>query len=76
MNCAGLNPGVSRDSALYLMDYKCPLSPGHSHKAAGLRAHTAATLEEQLLSYGENAENQGEEEEQYLEEEVLQVRSG
>lgn len=32
----------------------------------------SATLEEQLLSYSENAENEGEEEE-YLEEEVLQV---
>lgn len=32
----------------------------------------AATLEEQLLRYSENAENEGEEE-AYLEEEVLQV---
>lgn len=75
MNCAGLNPGVSGDSALYLMDYKCPRSPGHSHKAAGPRAHMATTLGEQLLSYSENAENQGKGEEEYLEEEVLQVRS-
>lgn len=72
MNCAGLNPG---DSSLYVMDYKCPRSPGHSHKAAGSRAHMAATLEEQLLSYSENAENQSEGEEEYVEEEVLQVRS-
>lgn len=33
--------------------------------------HTVPTLEEQLLSFSENAENEGEEE--YLEEEVLQV---
>lgn len=33
-----------------------------------------AALEEQLLSYSENAENEGEEEE-YLEEEVLQVHA-
>ncbi|XP_044039737.1 LOW QUALITY PROTEIN: calmodulin-binding transcription activator 2 [Siniperca chuatsi] len=73
---AGLNPGASRDSPLYLMDYEsaCPASPGHAHTyphahaAGGRRAHTAATLEEQLLSYSENAENEGEEE--YLEEEV------
>ncbi|KAM9335669.1 calmodulin-binding transcription activator 2 [Symphorus nematophorus] len=78
----GLNPGGSRDSPLYLMDYEstCPPSPGHTHAyphthaptAGGRRAHMAATLEEQLLSYSENAENEGEEEE-YLEEEVLQV---
>ncbi|XP_075941072.1 LOW QUALITY PROTEIN: calmodulin-binding transcription activator 2 [Anarhichas minor] len=67
----GLNPGGSRDSPLFLMDYEstCPPSPAHTHThpAAGRRA-----LEEQLLSYGENAENEGEEEE-FLEEEVLQV---
>uniref|UniRef100_A0A3B4Z441 Calmodulin binding transcription activator 2 n=1 Tax=Stegastes partitus TaxID=144197 RepID=A0A3B4Z441_9TELE len=72
---AGLAPGGSRDSPLYLMDYESA-SPGHAHgygqTAAGRPAHTAATLEEQLLSYSENAENEGEEEE-YLEEEVLQV---
>nr|XP_046236686.1 calmodulin-binding transcription activator 2 isoform X2 [Scatophagus argus] len=76
----GLNPGGSRDSPLYLMDYEsaCPPSIGHTHiyphthAAGGQRAHMAAALEEQLLSYSENAENEGEEEE-YLEEEVLQV---
>lgn len=75
MNPAGLNHGGSRDSPLYLMDYEsaCPPSPGHTHTyphthTAG--GHMAATLE--LLSYSENAENEGEEEE-YLEEEVLQV---
>ncbi|XP_078020371.1 calmodulin-binding transcription activator 2 isoform X2 [Epinephelus lanceolatus] len=72
----GLNPSGSRDSPLYLMDYEsaCPPSPTHTHPhtAGGRRAHTAVTLEEQLLSYSENAENEGEEEE-YLEEEVLQV---
>lgn len=40
----------------------------------GRRSHAAATLEEQLLSYSENAENEGVEEE-YLEEEVLQVHT-
>ncbi|CAK6980917.1 LOW QUALITY PROTEIN: calmodulin-binding transcription activator 2 [Scomber scombrus] len=76
------NVSTSRDPHLYLMDYEsaCPPSPGHTH--AFPHAHTAggrrrahvsvATLEEQLLSYSENAENEGEEEE-YLEEEVLQV---
>ncbi len=65
------------------MDYEStsPPSPSHTHTypnthahtASGQRAHMAATLEEQLLSYSENAENEGEEE--YLEEEVLQVRN-
>ncbi|XP_041635223.1 calmodulin-binding transcription activator 2 [Cheilinus undulatus] len=70
----GLNPCSSRDSPLYLMDYEStsPPSPGHTHTPGGRRAHMAVTLEEQLLSYSENAENEGEEEE-YLEEEVLQV---
>lgn len=75
---SGLNPGGSRDSPLYLMDYESasPPSPGRTptypHTHAGVRrTHMAATLEEQLLSYSENAEN--EEEEEYLEEEVLQV---
>ncbi|TKS93332.1 Calmodulin-binding transcription activator 2 [Collichthys lucidus] len=77
----GLNPGSSRDSSLYLMDYESA-SPGHTHTylhthmaGGGRRAHITATLEEQLLSYSENAENEGEEEEEeeYLEEEVLQV---
>lgn len=76
-----MNPGASRDSHLYLMDYEsaCPASPGHTHTYPHAhamdgrrRSHAAATLEEQLLSYSENAENEGEEEE-YLEEEVLQV---
>ncbi|TMS01826.1 Calmodulin-binding transcription activator 2 [Larimichthys crocea] len=74
----GLNPGGSRDSSLYLMDYESA-SPGHTHTylhthmaGGGRRAHITATLEEQLLSYSENVENEGEEEE-YLEEEVLQV---
>lgn len=61
------------------MDYESgsPLSPSHTyphaHMAGGRRAHMAATLEEQLLSYSENAENEGEDE--YLEEEVLQVHT-
>uniref|UniRef100_A0A3B4VM66 Calmodulin binding transcription activator 2 n=1 Tax=Seriola dumerili TaxID=41447 RepID=A0A3B4VM66_SERDU len=70
-----MSPRGSRDSPLYLMDYESA-SPGHTHSythaAAGRRLHTAVTFEEQLLSYSENAENEGEEEE-YLEEEVLQV---
>lgn len=73
-----MNPGGSRDSSLYLMDYESA-SPGHTHTylhthmaGGGRRAHITATLEEQLLSYSENVENEGEEEE-YLEEEVLQV---
>lgn len=57
------------------MDYECPRSLSHSHKSGGPRAHMTATLEEQLRNYNENAENEGEEEEEYLEEEVLQVRS-
>lgn len=67
-NPTGLNGSASRDSLLHLMDYEsaCPVSPPHT------RGHVSATLEEQLLSYSENAENEGEEEE-YLEEEVLQV---
>ncbi|XP_036967086.1 calmodulin-binding transcription activator 2 isoform X2 [Acanthopagrus latus] len=74
---SGLNPGGSRDAHLYLMDYESgsPPSPSHTyphaHMAGRRRAHMAATLEEQLLSYSENAENKGKEE--YLEEEVLQV---
>lgn len=59
------------------MDYEsaCPPSPSHTRGAGGQRAHMAVTLEEQLLSYSENAENEGGEEE-YLEEEVLQVQEG
>ncbi|XP_062239868.1 calmodulin-binding transcription activator 2 isoform X1 [Platichthys flesus] len=79
IDVTGLNPGGSRDSSLYLMDYESA-SPGHTHvythahahTAGGRRVHAAARLEEQLMSYSENAENEGEEEE-YLEEEVLQV---
>ncbi|XP_045920382.1 calmodulin-binding transcription activator 2 isoform X2 [Micropterus dolomieu] len=67
----GLNPGCSRDS-LYLMDYESTCHPSPTHTVGGRRSHTAATLEEQLLSYSENAENEGEEDE-YLDEEVLQV---
>lgn len=69
-------PGSSKDSPLYLMDYEstCPLSPDHMHSSSGQRDHMAATLEEQLLSYSENTENEGEEEE-YLEEKMLQVQS-
>lgn len=55
------------------MDYES-VSASHAqsymHTASRRRSH--ATLEEQLLSYSENAENEGEEE-AYLEEEVLQV---
>lgn len=65
----GLNPSSSRDSPLHLMDYESA-SLGPVQSAGGRRAHAA--LEEQLLSYSENAENEGEEE-AYLEEEVLQV---
>ncbi|XP_047441711.1 calmodulin-binding transcription activator 2, partial [Mugil cephalus] len=67
----GLNPGGSRDSALYLMEYESS-SPDHAYLSTGgggRRSHVAA-----LLSYSENAENEGEE--AYLEEEeeeVLQV---
>ncbi|XP_068164975.1 calmodulin-binding transcription activator 2 isoform X2 [Antennarius striatus] len=66
----------SRDSPVHFMDYELdsPPSPGHAHGYTHTHAHThiAATLEEQLLSYSENVENEGEEV-AYLEEEVLQV---
>ncbi|KAF7644190.1 hypothetical protein LDENG_00226220, partial [Lucifuga dentata] len=77
----GLNVGADRDqSSLYLMDYEntCPASPHthsptHTHATGRRRSHAAAaTLEDQLLRYSENAENEGGEEE-YLEDEVLQV---
>uniref|UniRef100_H3CAK3 Calmodulin binding transcription activator 2 n=1 Tax=Tetraodon nigroviridis TaxID=99883 RepID=H3CAK3_TETNG len=74
----GLNADSSRDSFLFFMDYKssCSPSPPHSYPhgrvAGGGRGHMSEALEEQLLSYGENAENEGEEVE-YLEEEELQV---
>lgn len=76
----GVNAGSSREFPLYLMDYESA-SPCHAHiythtaSTSGRRLHTTSstvTLEEELLSYSENAENEGEEEE-YLEEEVLQV---
>lgn len=60
------------------MDYKssCPPSPHHAyrhgHIASGGRGHMSDVLEEQLLGFSENAENEGEEVE-YLEEEELQV---
>ncbi|XP_030287519.1 calmodulin-binding transcription activator 2-like [Sparus aurata] len=57
-----------------LRERQPPLPQPHlptPNMVGGRRAHMAATLEEQLLSYSENAENEGEEE--YLEEEVLQV---
>lgn len=62
----GLNAGGSRDFSPYLMDYENAPPTEPPHQTAGGRR----PLEEQLLSYGENAENEGEE---YLEEEVLQV---
>ncbi|XP_059210338.1 calmodulin-binding transcription activator 2 isoform X2 [Centropristis striata] len=68
---SGLIPGGSADSPLYLMDYESA-SPAHTHAFTHTMGGRQATLEEQLLSYSENAENEGEEEE-YLEEEVLQV---
>lgn len=57
------------------MDYKsgCP-AHAYRHGASGGRGHMSEALEEQLLSYSENAENEGEEVE-YLEEEELQVRT-
>ncbi|XP_024120422.1 calmodulin-binding transcription activator 2 [Oryzias melastigma] len=70
----GLNPGRPRDSHLYLMDFETA-SPSQTHSytqlVGGRRSHTAA-LEEQLMSYSENTENEGEEE-AYMEDEVLQV---
>lgn len=57
------------------MDYEsaCPPSPGHIHHGGGDQRDHMATLEEQLLRYSENAENEGEDE--YLEEKMLQVYS-
>lgn len=71
---ASLSTGLSADSSrdfLFFMDYKssCP----RGHVASGGRGHVAASLEEQLLSYGENAENEGEEVE-YLEEEEEELQ--
>ncbi|XP_078792988.1 calmodulin-binding transcription activator 2 isoform X2 [Oryzias latipes] len=70
----GLNPGRSRDSQLYLMDFETATpsqTHTYTHLRGGRQSHTAA-LEEQLMSYSENAENE-EEEEAYMEDEVLQV---
>uniref|UniRef100_A0A3Q2D394 Calmodulin binding transcription activator 2 n=1 Tax=Cyprinodon variegatus TaxID=28743 RepID=A0A3Q2D394_CYPVA len=55
------------DASLYLMDYE----NAPPTDTAGGQQQQEATLEEQLLSYSENAENEGEE--GYLDEEVLQV---
>lgn len=65
----GLNADASRDSFLFFMDYKssCPPPPSHAFH----HSHMSEALEEQLLSYSENAENEGEEVE-YLEEEEVQ----
>lgn len=56
------------------MDFETA-SPSQTHSytqlVGGRRSHTAA-LEEQLMSYSENTENEGEEE-AYMEDEVLQV---
>lgn len=77
-DAAGLNADSSGDSFLFFMDYKssCPASPPHAYRqgpvASGGRGHMAHALEEQLLSYSDNAENEGGEVE-YLEEEELQV---
>lgn len=73
----GLNPGRSRDSQLYLMDFETATpsqTHTYTHLRGGRQSHTAA-LEEQLMSYSENAENE-EEEEAYMEDEVLQVPAG
>ncbi|XP_035986954.1 calmodulin-binding transcription activator 2 isoform X1 [Fundulus heteroclitus] len=68
----GLSTGGSRDASLFLMDYEnAPPTDARPDTVGGRLPHPAAALEEQLLSYSENAENEGEEE--YLEEEVLQV---
>ncbi|XP_034020091.1 calmodulin-binding transcription activator 2 isoform X2 [Thalassophryne amazonica] len=72
----GLNPSGSRGPCLNLMHYEsdCTASPGHAHVHSHQQRppSTSVVLEEQLLCYGENAENEGEEEE-YLEEDMLQV---
>lgn len=79
-NPPGLNADASRDSFLFFMDYKssCPPPPAHTyrrgHIVGGGRGHMSDLLEEQLLSYSENAENEGEEVEYLEEEEELQVR--
>lgn len=62
-----MTTGGSRDASLYLMDYE----NAPPTDTAGEQQQQEATLEEQLLSYSENAENEGEE--GYLDEEVLQV---
>ncbi|XP_027866252.1 calmodulin-binding transcription activator 2 isoform X3 [Xiphophorus couchianus] len=62
------NPGLTASGSRDLMDYNNAPPTDTPPQSAGRRA----LLEEQLLRYGENAENEGEEEE-YLEDEVLQV---
>lgn len=71
------------------MDYKSSCARGHmasggrahlasrgrGHLASGGRGHLEDSLEEQLLSYSENAENEGEEVEYLEEEEELQVHT-
>ncbi|KAL6118173.1 camta2 [Pungitius sinensis] len=60
---SGLMPGGSRDS-LYLMDYESGHTHTHTHVHARARAAGGRrALEDELLSYSENAENEGEEEE-------------
>lgn len=72
-NVAGL--GCSKSLPVYLMDYEstCPPIPGQLHHSGGGQRDHMATLEEQLLSYSENAENEGEVE--FLEEKMPQVCS-
>lgn len=74
-NRVGLTADTSRDSFLFFMDYKSsyPHSPHHGHIVGGGHGHMSELLEEQLLTYGENAENEGEEVEYLEEEEDLQV---
>ncbi|XP_056156049.1 calmodulin-binding transcription activator 2 [Lampris incognitus] len=71
---SALHPGSSPDSPrqtpFYLMDYETSLDPPPDTPIAPSQCSHTPTLEEQLLSYKENAENEGEE---YLPEEVLQV---
>lgn len=76
-NRVGLTADTSRDSFLFFMDYKssCPHSPHHGHIVGGGRGHMSDLLEEQLLTYSENAENEGEEVEYLEEEEELQVHT-
>nr|XP_040036440.1 calmodulin-binding transcription activator 2 isoform X2 [Gasterosteus aculeatus aculeatus] len=59
---SGLMPGGCRDSPLYLMDYESSHTHTNTHVHAPL-AGGRRELEDELLSYSENAENEGEEEE-------------